>query len=421
MSPEQAISGKVDALSDLYSLGVVLYECITGDLPFKGETPISTITKIINDKVEPISKIVPNTPRWLGSIVNKILAKNKNNRFKSGKEFSKALRAKQEQADNFDLNETIKVTTKEFEGIKKKFHPTKKQKTLFFSTIPILFCIGFLLYNNYFPFSNVNNEESLNELDRKKIDLLIYEGDHFFGRGNFYKPSGSNAVEKYLEVLKIQTDNEHAKKQLDIIETQLEKDINKLNASNKIEETKKLILLAQQYFPSNNLYPDKLNQIKIKELELKAANFLDKDLLEAYKICKEIEALDSDNAYVTTTITEIKNNLTKKADLELERGSFKSALNNYNQIKTMFGTDSNIEAKIVQCNSKIKETNTVKIPNLVGLSIEEAKTKLSKIGLLTIVTEIISQAKNSGKVMQQNPKADTETKKGTKVILSVGK
>ena len=423
MSPEQAISGKTDAQSDLYSLGVVLYECITGDLPFKGETPVSTIFKIINDKIEPISKTVPTTPGWLSSIVNKVLAKNKNNRFKTGNEFSKALRAKQKQTDNFDLDETIKVTTKEIEGIKQKFHPSRKQKTFFFSALLAALITGFILFNNgKIPFISGRGEQSLNELDRKKLDFLTYEGDHFFETGNYYKPSEANAAEKYLEVLKIYPDDNHAKGQLDKIEEEIDKDINNLNASNKIEDAKKLLIIAQQYFPSNNTYQDKLNKIKIKELEINAEELLNKDPLKAYDICKEIKTLDAENEYIVSAIPEIKNNLTKRGDFEYERENYKKALDNYKQVQELFGSDTYISRMISTCISNIEESHNIKVPNLIGFSLNEAKKIITQYGLITgNVSEIISSNKNKGIVFNQVPKSGTKSKKGDKVNLFIGK
>jgi serine/threonine-protein kinase len=91
MSPEQADGAKLDNRSDLYSLGVVLYECLTGTVPFKSDNMVITLSKIIKDPLIQAKSRNNSIPDWLNSVINKILDKNKNNRFNSGAEFAAAL------------------------------------------------------------------------------------------------------------------------------------------------------------------------------------------------------------------------------------------------------------------------------------------------------------------------------------------
>ncbi|MGE5811872.1 MAG: protein kinase domain-containing protein [Ignavibacteria bacterium] len=431
MSPEQAISGQVDAQSDLYSLGVVLYECITGDLPFKGETPVSTIYKIINEKIEPINKIVPDAPKWVGTVINKVLAKNKKNRFYSGKEFSKALRAKQEQKEDFSAsdNETVKITTKEFENVKKKYHPLLYRKNIFaIAAISVLLVVlGYFLYDNgYFPFSREVNEgtnwESLNEFEKKRVQLLLEEGDMLFERGKYIEPAGENAAEKFTDAVKINTGNQHASERLKQISGIIEKDLKTSVEKNDFTKAKKIISAAEPYFPSSAAFKGYSDQIKIKELEIEAGKYLYTDPVRTYNICKEIKALDPDNFYVSSVLPEIRNSMVSYADKEYDRGNVRTALDNYNQVKVLFGNDSYIDEMISKCSSKVNESGNLKVPNLIGLSLQKAESMLSRFGLSKgKVSEIISHEKNKGKVINQIPKAGSSTKKGSVINLIVGK
>src|SRR5437588_554483 len=92
MSPEQTRGQKVDARSDIWSLGVVIYEMIAGIPPFRGETPSDCIASILTTEPPPLSGVLPNVSLKLESILQKALRKNSDERYQTIKEMLADLR-----------------------------------------------------------------------------------------------------------------------------------------------------------------------------------------------------------------------------------------------------------------------------------------------------------------------------------------
>ncbi len=103
MSPEQARGQKVDARTDIFSLGIVMYELFSGRRPFNGEGQLDLISSILKDEPAPLRSLSPEIPRQLERIVAKALRKDRQNRYQHVKDL---------EIDLEDLREEIKFEAK---------------------------------------------------------------------------------------------------------------------------------------------------------------------------------------------------------------------------------------------------------------------------------------------------------------------
>lgn len=92
MSPEQALGRDIDGRSDIFSLGSLLYELVSGKPAFRGATPIETMHKIAGVKYEPLTTVAPGTPEALAAVIEQCLARDPSDRYQKAEQVAHDLR-----------------------------------------------------------------------------------------------------------------------------------------------------------------------------------------------------------------------------------------------------------------------------------------------------------------------------------------
>jgi Tol biopolymer transport system component len=103
MSPEQAVGKPVDLRSDIFSLGTILYEMVTGTRPFQGDTSFSTIGSILKDEPDSVMKLNPSLPRHMSRIICRCLAKAPDRRYQTAVDLRNDLEGFKEEIDSGEI------------------------------------------------------------------------------------------------------------------------------------------------------------------------------------------------------------------------------------------------------------------------------------------------------------------------------
>lgn len=458
MSPEQADGIGAEPRSDLYSLGVVMYECLAGVVPFSGENPIATIYKIINTPHPPLSKFNGSVPVWLQLVVNKSLSKIPQNRFSSGKEFSNALKDKKEIAtvekqfvplrtQKLNIKDPIievfkkdKVKRESKRKVKREEYVVsrnKKPKAIYFigaTIIILLIAIGTMIFReNNFGKTNIEDlikdaqYMSLSRSDQKMVLSLIESGDNLFNNNQLLQPAGENAFEMFSKVIKIHNTDSYARSKIESIfiklRSQAKDDLNTGN-NGKAEAS---IDLLKRYYPDRTsdlnklLQKDENSQLLSKTQQMLSRNNLTlEDLNVIYANLKTEFSSERDNEIAKAYLLQLEDKFKQLGEASFSSNQFQKALQIYEKGREYFVSNSSFLNRINECRRKIQDMSLVEVPNLIGMTVEEASISLVNKGLVVTSLTVAGPLSERGLVVGQRPSAGTRVKHGDPVTLSVG-
>ncbi len=374
-SPEHARGGMTDVKSDLYSLGVVLYEMVTGKVPFDADTPVSVALKHMQeDPIEP-SEINPNVPDALNDIIMKALKKDAELRYQSSTEMLEDLKECLKNPDgdfveDIEYDDTAKtqvIDTKKIERASHNATNPDKEKGL----------KGF-----------INKHKKLSAFIGCILLFVIALGGTL-GILNITNPP-EVAMPNVVGLAK-----EEAQKQIE--DAGLKFEVDKEEYSKEVEK--------DHIISQDPTYMEKYNNVK-KGSTVKVVVSLGTEKTTV----PDVRNLTQDEAIKAIEEAKLKVEIIEEASKTVETGKVISQ-----EIEPNTEVDAGDTIKI-HVSTGVEQAT---VPNVIGKTQSEATQALEEAGLTVSVTTASDSSKENGKVIKQSVDSGKTVDKGTSVTITV--
>lgn len=294
MSPEQITGKPVTPVSDIYSLGVVMYQCLTGELPFRGDTDWSTMHKIANNAPTAPRGIRGDIPKSVETLVLRCMAKDPSQRYQSCEELLVAMDQAMAQAQvpsvtikSFDADERLaeEQTRLTPAGVSPPVRAKINIPMLLIAGIFVLSALGLLWWLN-------SSKDSAQE----EIARLLRQAEMLERDNKLFAPPDSNAFQVYQQVLQRDLLNPEAGLRLQQMREEVLQNIHTALTQEDYPTAQNLIQTGLEHFRGDSAFIKLLRWQEIPELVRRAQQHLRRrQYNKAQEICAQIHDIDPRN------------------------------------------------------------------------------------------------------------------------------
>ena len=386
-SPEHARGGYTDAKSDLYSLGVVMYEMVTGKVPFDADTPVSVALKHMQEEPEEPIKINKNVPYAVNQIIMKALKKDPNDRYQNASEMIKDLNMALKRPEGGFIDESNYT-----DGLTRRIPTVDDDIGSNYSSK--LNKDDYDDEEEYLSFFQAHKKVILSSIIGVSILAVIFLIAFLiaFGIGNSGRPKD------------VQIPNVVGKTQED--------------AKREVEGLKLKFEVSKEIYSADVAagYIIEQNPTYKPDFTIKEGSTITVVVSKGIEEVEMPKVVGEEYSKVETMLTDLGIKIEKVEEIsqEIQDGY---VISQETEQGTMIQVGTTVKIHVSKGNGKKK----FEVPDVVGKNRDEAKDILTELGMEVNIKEKEYAGETDGIVMEQNVQAGSQSEEGAKITLTVNK